>query len=80
MSKTLKEITDQKNELKEFFGNFVLNLEKTEIFSEIQKNLTDKVLFVGCGSSYNLALTISNYFERVLKIRTKAIPAGEVAF
>lgn len=80
MSKTLKEITDQKNELKEFFGNFVLNLEKTEIFSEIQKNLTDEVLFVGCGSSYNLALTISNYFERVLKIRTKAIPAGEVAF
>ncbi|PLV56921.1 SIS domain-containing protein [Thermotoga sp. SG1] len=80
MSLTLKEITDQKHELKTFFENFVINFPSRDIFEEIERKLSDEVLFIGCGSSYNLALTLSRYFERVLKIRAKAFPAGEVAF
>lgn len=80
MSVTLREITDQKHELKNFFENFVVNFSDRNILREIESSLTEEILFVGCGSSYNLALTASRYFERVLKVRTKVFPAGEVAF
>ena len=41
---------------------------------------SDIVYFVGCGSSYYLALAASRYFTLRTGIETKAIPGGEVHF
>lgn len=40
----------------------------------------DAVYFVGCGSSYNMSISASKYFSKVLGVETKAMPAGEVIF
>ncbi|PLV58300.1 SIS domain-containing protein [Thermotoga sp. KOL6] len=79
MSVVLKEVRDQKIELKIFFEKFAQKIVR-RFLGELEKNLENEVLFVGCGSSYNLAFIVSQYFERILNLRSKAIPAGEIAF
>lgn len=39
---------------------------------------SDVVYFIGCGSSYYLAISASKYFSHVTGIETKAIPSGEL--
>ena len=76
----LKEIKDQKVELKTFFEEAVPKIIDHKFLETLKENLEKEFLFLGCGSSYNLAFIISHYFERVLGVKTKVIPAGEVAF
>ncbi|HOJ88245.1 MAG TPA: SIS domain-containing protein [Pseudothermotoga sp.] len=41
---------------------------------------SDIVYFVGCGSSYYLAISASKYFTRITGIETKALQSSEVLF
>lgn len=75
MTKLEKEIYDQKTELKVVF-DFV-----TKSSLDLSSFLAAKsIYFVGCGSSYYLAISAAKHFSRQLAKFTKAIPGGEVAF
>lgn len=50
---------------------------KEELLSYISAKY-EEVLFVGCGSSYNLALTAAHLWQRLVKERARGIPSSEV--
>jgi len=75
MTQLEKEIYDQKVELRLVFDLMLQrHLELSAFVS------ADHIYFIGCGSSYYLAITAAKYFSLQLGKFTKAIPGGEVAF
>jgi len=54
--------------------------DKFHMDKEIFQKNYDRILFFGCGSSYNLALSASFYTNSFLKIDTAAIPSSELLF
>jgi len=75
MTQLEKEIYDQKVELRLVFD---LMLQRPLELSAFVS--ADHIYFIGCGSSYYLAITAAKYFSLQLGKFTKAIPGGEVAF
>ncbi len=72
---TEKEIGAQFETLKKFLKR------KDEILKEVSAlNLKeyDKVVFVGCGSSYYISLVALSFFRRLFSLCSEAIPGGEV--
>lgn len=77
MTKVEREIYDQIEELPK-----VLEFSRSFAMNDLENILrsSDIVYFVGCGSSYYLALAASRYFTLRTGIESKALPGGEVAF
>jgi len=70
-----KEIEDQRTELE-----IVFDFMRSRRWDLNTLKNTDLVYFVGCGSSYYIALSASRYFTLKTGIETKALPGGEVVF
>ncbi|WP_448516011.1 SIS domain-containing protein [Pseudothermotoga sp.] len=75
MTQLEKEIHDQKFELR-----FVFDLMLQQPLELSAFTSADQIYFVGCGSSYYLAISAAKYFSLRLGKYTKAIAGGEVAF
>ncbi|MDK2886463.1 MAG: hypothetical protein PWP54_1021 [Thermosipho sp. (in: thermotogales)] len=73
-----KEIFEQRTVLKEIFGFSKQTFESQKIPKFIVDS--DIVYFVGCGSSYYLAIAASKYFSLKTGIETKALVGGEIMF
>ncbi|MGB9858137.1 MAG: SIS domain-containing protein [Dictyoglomaceae bacterium] len=72
-----KEIREQVYDLPKVYEYVVSYLERY-----FPKTLKDKdlIYFIGCGTSFYLALSASKYFTLKTGIEAKALPGGEVTF
>jgi len=77
MSVVEKEIKDQIKEIPLVFEYISKNIEKI-VPKFLEKS--ELVYFIGCGTSYYLALSASRFFTYKTGIETKALPGGEVTF
>ncbi|MCD6449568.1 MAG: SIS domain-containing protein [Thermotogaceae bacterium] len=77
VEKNIKEVKEEIKRLPEFLDKFYE--KNSQNLGDFFKG-KDVVYFVGCGSSYYLAIAASRYFSLKLGIETKAVPAGEIVF
>lgn len=55
-----------------------LQKETKALVSLLPKRGLNEVVFAGCGSSYNLALTAAYFWQRLNKERARGVPSSEV--
>lgn len=77
-SYTYNEIKSQNRGLKKILNEIINNGSKinADIFS---KNY-DQIIFFGCGSSYNIAMSASFFIRYLSNINTLALPSSELIF
>jgi len=74
MDYTYQEILQQPATWKKTFGYLK---EKENYFSQFLAEPYDNVIFTGCGSSYNLSLTASHFWQAIKQVPAKGVPASE---
>lgn len=75
---TYKEISGQIKSWKENFDE--ITGEKTKISTDLFSKNFDKIVFFGCGTSYNLAMASSFFTNTVSGFDSIALPSSELLF
>lgn len=75
-SRTLIEILDQPDAWRSVIESIMK--EREHLVAYLQEKCHSEVVFIGCGTSYYLALSAANIFSTIAKRKTKAVPSSEV--
>lgn len=57
-----------------------LKTQKEEFSNWFKEENFEEIILIGCGASYNLALSAAWVMELLLKIKTRSIPGSEILF
>ncbi|MFQ5604883.1 MAG: SIS domain-containing protein, partial [bacterium] len=75
-SQTLREILDQPNAWRIVLEN--MDKVQENLGSYLQKKKDSEVVFIGCGTSYYLALSAASIFTTITHQKARAIPSSDV--